>query len=180
MEGSAMKVFGPVLFLLVFCIIGAGGGYWWWTIGSIPIPIRLCETRIMSMLKAPTSYQRAGFQVVRTVHDWNREAYINEKMKIDRYTEHNQLLSPIIGYDAIKARQKLEAESPVYDILYGKTGFTIITVGVSFDSKNPMGTMLRSQGFCEWVKLGRGDDSVKLNDLTQDEAAFFGLIPRGG
>jgi len=74
-----------VVCLLLLAAVGAGGGavFWWWTVGSIPMPVRLCEERIKEMLKSSTSYQRANYNYIETPQVYNREDFINAKMEVD-------------------------------------------------------------------------------------------------
>lgn len=163
-----------VVLLLLIAIGGAGGGYWWWAVGSIPMPIRLCEERIKEMLKSPTSYQRVSYNYLQETHDFDRDEFINAKMEIDRYTKISQLLGQITRYDPMKTRKELEDRTGNGEV-EKKLGmkFTKVLVGVEFDSKNPMGTPLRSNGYCKWVKYGEGPDSITWGHSDADEAGLF-------
>jgi len=72
----------------------------------------------------------------------------------------------------MKARKKMEDEYKDVDDFLGRNGFTKILVGVAFDSKNAMGTLLRSSGYCKWVKPGRGSD-ITWDHFDADEAGVF-------
>ena len=173
-----MKLFVSVsLLLLLVVTAGAGGGYWWWTVGSIPMPVRLCEERVLQMLKSPTSYQRASYKLVQTEHDYAREDFLNAQMEIDRYKEVNQLVAPVIKYDPIEARKSMEVLLVGVDDFYKRIGFTKILVDIEFDAKNPMGALLRSHGYCKWVKTGKGPEMVTWSHIDAGEAGLF-LLPR--
>jgi hypothetical protein len=163
-----------LLFVLLLAVAGAGGGYWWWTVGSIPMPVRLCEERIKEMLKSPTSYQRSSYSYIQETHDFDRDEFINAKMEIDKYTRISQLLGKITRYDPMKAGKELEDRTGNGEV-EKKLGmkFTKVLVGVEFDSKNPIGTLLRSNGYCKWVKYGTGPDSITWDHSDVDEAGLF-------
>lgn len=165
-----------LLSFLLLAVVGAGGGFWWWTVGSIPMPVRLCEKRIIEVLKSPASYQRANFHYIQTTQEYNRDEYINAEMEIDRYKKLPQLLGIMKKYDPLEARKKIaDGLTENANEAYKKLGltFTKVLVGVDFDSKNPMGVLLRSSAYCKWVKLGTGSDTIAWTQSDADEAGLL-------